>query len=182
MSLALGAEELREGAAHVGGLLFAFGRRRGAFGNGLGGVGDLVGAASADRACRLRFGEVGFHQAGQLGEAAQANDASGALEGVGLHPHRLEVVGLGGEAGRDHDAAAFRLLREGGQQLSVLVGLLAHSPTSFRTTRVNSCTPNAPSTSASILPSVPIAKSQGSLGRWKARTWGRTPLLGSLSL
>src|SRR3954470_16423588 len=101
-----GAEELGEGAAYVWWLLFALGGGGGTVGQGLGGVGDLVVTAAADGAGLLRFGEVGLHQAGQLGEAAEADDGGGALEGVSFGPHRLEIAAAGGEAGGDDVAAA----------------------------------------------------------------------------
>src|SRR4051812_50145335 len=105
-----GAEELGEGAAYVWWLLFALGGGGGAVGQGFGGVGDLVVAAAADGAGLLRFGEVGLHQPGQLGEAAEADDAGGALERVRFGAHRLEVgSGGGGGGGGAHAPAGWPL-------------------------------------------------------------------------
>ena len=109
----LGAEKLGEGATNVGRLLIALRGGGRTVGEGLGGVGYLVGAAAADHAGLLRFGEVGLHQARKLGEAAQADYGGCALEGMGFGAHRLEIACLGRQASGDHITAATRLLGEG---------------------------------------------------------------------
>src|SRR5206468_10216149 len=155
----------------------------GAVGESFGGVGDLVVAAAADRAGLLRFGEVGLHQPGELGEAAQADHGRGALERVGFGAHGLEVAAAGGEAGGDDVAAALRLFGEGLQELLLgCGGFLVHRAIALSTASCISLSPTAPSTASRMMPRRSIVNSHGTLGRWNARTCGRTPLPGSFSL
>src|SRR3954471_3519357 len=177
-----GAEELGEGPADVWWLLFALGGSGCAVGQGLGGVGDLVVAAAANRAGFLRFGEVGLHQPGQLGEAAEADDAGGALERVRFGAHRLEVGSGGGEAGGDHVAAAFRLCGERLQDLVLGCGVLVHRAIALSTASCINLSPKAPSTASLTTPLRSIVNSHGSLGRWNSRTCGRTFCPGSFPL
>src|SRR5262249_37043869 len=170
----LGAEQLRQRASDVGRLLFAFGGRRRALGERFGGVGDLVVAAAADGAGFLRFGEIRLHQARQLGEAAETDHAGGAAQSVGFGAHRLEIGGRGGETGRDDVTAAPRLVGEGLEQSGLIGRFVGHLPTAFATASSISSDPKPPSIAALTTPSPSIAKSHGSLGRWNARTWGRT--------
>ena len=87
-----------------------------------------------------------------LREAAETDDARGALESVGFGPHRLEVGGGGRETGGDHVAAPFRLFGEGLQELLVGGGFLVHRAIALSTASRINLRPKAPSTVSRTMP------------------------------
>src|SRR6202012_1277518 len=161
---------------------FTLGRRLGALSERLGRVGDLVIAPAADRPGLLRFGQVRLPQPGALRQPPQPPPPGRAPQRVGFRPHRLEVRRRRRQARRDHVAAPPRLLGEGGEQLVIGSGFVAHSEITLSTVLRIRFVPKAPSIVALTTPSRLIANSHGSVGRWNRRTWGRTPFEGSLSL